>query len=53
VPTEQPEKILFIKQGRTFPRKLMLAFKAECCHRGKSMTWMIAKLIKDWLDKQP
>ncbi len=47
----EPEKILFIKQGKTFPRELMLAFKAECCRRGKSMTQMLAKLVKEWLEK--
>jgi hypothetical protein len=49
---EQPKKILFIKQGQTFPRELMLAFKAECCRRGKSMTETVAELVKNWLEKK-
>lgn len=49
---EQPEKILFIKQGRTFPRELMLAFKSECCRKGKSMTETIAELVKKFLEKK-
>ena len=50
---QQPtDKILFIKQGRTFPRELFLAFKAECCKRGTSMTQTLAQLVKEWLEKK-
>ena len=44
-------KVLFIKCGKTLPEEVLLAFKAECSRRGKSMTHMLSRFIKTWLEE--
>jgi hypothetical protein len=47
--TKHSKRILFVKCGKTLPEELLLAFKAGCSRRNKSMTRILAQLMREWL----
>ena len=46
------ERVLFIRTGKTLSRELLCTFKAECYRRNKSMTQVIARLMRKWIEQK-